>query len=78
MSRVQGYITARFRDFILRHPANALGLPAEVQKYRKSTTLPVQATKAHRGSTGTIPLILYLGATWRRVNFTPRLLYLRD
>jgi hypothetical protein len=68
MSRDTGNVTARFRAFIPGHPANALGLPAEghilFKKYRKSKTLPVQATKAHRGRRGIIPLILDLVATW--------------
>jgi hypothetical protein len=67
-SRDTEYITASGRACIPHHPANVLGLPAEgrirLHKYRKSETLPVQTTKAQRGSRGIIPLILDLGATW--------------
>jgi hypothetical protein len=56
MSTDTGNITARFRAFIPRHPANAFGLPAQ------GKTLSVLVMKAHRRSRGITPLILNLGA----------------
>jgi hypothetical protein len=42
----------------------------------KSESFPVQAMKAYMRSTGIVPIILYPGASWRRVvSFALRPLY---
>jgi hypothetical protein len=48
-------------------------------KAKKKYVFPVHAIKTHRGNRGIAPIVLNLGTRGSSViNFTPRLLYLRE